>query len=92
MGKPYIEAIPKYASWRGKEKLEIIHSNVCGPIKNESNGGNMYFITFTYDFSRKTCIYFLHEKAGAFEVFKQFKALVEKDSGHHIKCLRADKG
>ena len=28
----------------------------------------------------------------AFEVFKQFKVMVEKQSGHYIKILRTDRG
>lgn len=59
MVKQQREAMPKYASWRAKEKLELIHSDVCGPIKPTSNGVNRYFIIFTYDFSRKSWVYFL---------------------------------
>ena len=31
-------------------------------------------------------------KANAFGVFQQFKDLVEKQSGHHIKILKNDRG
>lgn len=77
-GKQHREAIPNHDKWRAKENLELLYSDVCWPIKITLNGGSRYFITFMYDFSRKTWIYFLHEKAGAFDVFKQFKALVKK--------------
>jgi len=73
-------------------KFELIHSDVCGPINPQFNGGNRYFITFTYDFSRKTWVYFLHDKANVFDVFKKFKALVEGEFGCRIQCLRTDKG
>ena len=33
---------------------------------------------------------FLREKSKVFEKFKFFKALVENESGHNIKCLRYD--
>ena len=36
--------------------------------------------------------YFLKHKSEAFEVFKQFKVMVEKQSGHYIKILRTDRG
>lgn len=71
-------------------KLELLHLDVCGPIKPEYNGGNRYFITFTYDFSINILIYFMHEKVGAFEIFKRLKALMAKESGHNIQCLRID--
>ncbi|PNX70081.1 copia-type polyprotein, partial [Trifolium pratense] len=73
-------------------KLELIHSDICGPINPSSNGGCRYFITFTDDFSRKTWTYPLKDKSSAFEVFRKFKALVEKESNHQIKCLRTDRG
>ncbi|KAJ9559520.1 hypothetical protein OSB04_004680 [Centaurea solstitialis] len=44
------------------------------------------------DFSRKCWSYFLIEKSQAFETFKKFKVLVEKEAGVEIKCLRTDRG
>ena len=32
--------------------LEIIHTDVCGPMSVEARGGYCYFVTFTYDLSR----------------------------------------
>lgn len=37
-------------------------------------------------------VYFLKYKSEAFEYFKKFKVLVEKQSGRYIKTLRADRG
>jgi transposase InsO family protein len=91
-GKQHRETIPKQANWRASQKLELIHSNVCGPINPQSNGGNRYFITFTDDFSRKTWVYFLQDKSSVFEVFKRFKMLVENESGCLIQCLGTDRG
>ncbi|MCH80483.1 hypothetical protein A2U01_0001252 [Trifolium medium] len=62
-GKQHREIIPKQTNWRASQKLELIHSDICGPINPKSNGGNMYFITFTDDFSRKTWTYFMQEKS-----------------------------
>ncbi|CAJ2659262.1 unnamed protein product [Trifolium pratense] len=91
-GKQHREVIPKQAVWRANERLELVHSDICGPINPTSNGGNRYFITFTDDFSRKTWIYFLKEKSSALDTFKTFKVLVEKESGCAIQCLRTDRG
>jgi len=91
-GKQHREAIPKKAQWRASEKLELIHSNLCGPIKPSSNSGSRYFMTFTDDFSRKTLIYILKDKSRAFETFKVFKMLVEKEYKCLIKCLRSYRG
>ena len=44
------------------------------------------------DFTRMVWVTFLREKSKSFDKFKVFKALVENESGHKIKCLRSDNG
>ena len=92
VSKQHRETFPKGKAWRAKKVLELVHSDLCGPINPTSNGGKRYFITFVDDFSRKTWVYFLQQKSEAFEVFKRFKVLVEKESGSFIKSLRTDRG
>lgn len=76
LGKQYREANPKKSQWRASEKLELIHFDICGPIKPSSNAGSRYFLTFADNFSRKTWTYILKEKSQAFELFNVFKSLV----------------
>ena len=61
-----------FLSSESKEKgiLEIIHSDVCGPMSSSSLSGYVYYVYFIDDFSRKTSIYFLKNKD---EVFSKFK-------------------
>jgi transposase InsO family protein len=92
IGKQHRDSIPKIANWRATEKLQLVHSDICGPINPTSNGGSRYFITFTDDFSRKTWTYVLTEKANALAIFKKFKASAEKETNCQIKCLRTDRG
>ncbi|CAL9121054.1 unnamed protein product, partial [Musa textilis] len=49
-------------------------------------------LTFTDDHSGKTWVYILKEKKEVFNKFKEFKELVERQSGCRIKCLRTDRG
>jgi poly(A) polymerase Pap1 len=70
--------------------LEIIHTDVCGPMRITSHGGARYFFTFIDYFSRKNHVYFLKAKGKAFEKFKQYKALVENKISHKIKVLQLD--
>ena len=49
-------------STRKPNVLDLIYSNVCGPIDVESLGGNKYFVTFFDDTSRKVWVYFLKTK------------------------------
>ena len=44
---------------RATDLLEIIHTDVCGPMNIEARGGYRYFLTFTDDLSRYEYIYFI---------------------------------
>ncbi|CAL9007503.1 unnamed protein product [Prunus brigantina] len=93
VGKQHRETFPKESSWRAtRVLLQLVHSDICGPINPISNSSKRYFITFTDDFSRKTWTYFLAEKSEALVTFKKFKASVEKETGVFIKAFRTDRG
>lgn len=47
---------------KSKSILELIHSDLCGPMPTLSLGGYSYYITFINDYSRKTWIFFLKVK------------------------------
>ena len=62
---------------RLKHILELVHSDMFGPMKVPSLGKCVYHVSFIDDFSRNTQIYFLKKKFDVFDMFKEFKALVE---------------
>ena len=39
--------------------LELVHTDVCGPINSRGRGGYKYFITFTNDHSRYGYVYLM---------------------------------
>ena len=92
MGKKHRNDFPFGKPWRETTPLELIHSDLCGPMQTPSLGKSHYFITFIDDFSIKIWVYFLKYKSEAFEIFKKFKALVEKQGGHYIKVLSTIRG
>jgi hypothetical protein len=57
--------------------LELVNSDVFGPVSVPSLGGSPYYVSFIDDYSRKTWIYFLRKKSEVFKKFKEFKSLVE---------------
>ncbi|KAL0393227.1 UNVERIFIED_CONTAM: putative mitochondrial protein [Sesamum radiatum] len=79
-GKQHKKPFPSGTSWRAKAVLELIHTDVCGPMRTPSHEQNRYFILFIDDYSRMTWVYFMREKSEVFKVFKKFKNLVEKQS------------
>jgi hypothetical protein len=42
--------------------LELVHSDMFGPVTMSSLGGSLHYFSFIDDFSRKTWIYFLRKK------------------------------
>jgi hypothetical protein len=64
--------------YRTKDLLELVHTNVCGPISTSAREGFEYFITFTDDYSRYGYVYLMRRKSEAFEKFKEFWAEAEK--------------
>ena len=68
-----------FLSTKSKAKgiLDIVHSDVCGPMYSSSLSGYVYNISLIDDFSGNTWIYFLKEKSEVFSKFKEFKALVD---------------
>ena len=62
---------------RAKDLMEIIHTDVCGPMNIEARGGYRYFLTFIDDLSRYGYIYLMKHKSEIFEKFKEFQSEVE---------------
>ena len=77
---------------RSKGILDMIHSDICGPMSSPSLSGCLYYVLFIDDYSRKSWIYFLKVKSETFDKFKEFKALIENQIVRHIPILRSDNG
>ena len=76
---------------RAQDLLELIHSDVYGPMLIQVRDGYEYFITFTDDYSRFGYVYLMKQKSESFEKFKEFKAEVENQLGKCIKTIRSDR-
>ena len=72
--------------------LELVHTDTCGPFNKRTLRGEEYLILFIDDLSRFVWLGLMKHRDEAFEKFKSFKAMAEKQSGHKIKCLRSDRG
>ena len=81
-----------YIMSKASDVLHVVYSDVCGPFDVPSLGGNRYFVSFVDDLSRKLWLYLIKAKSEVFNIFKGFKALLEKQSEKCIKILRTDGG
>ena len=59
LGKHAREKFISRVSYRAKAALELVHTNLCGPMQTPSLTGNVYFMSFIDDYSRKTWVYLL---------------------------------
>ena len=82
----------KRKTYTSKEVLELVHTNLCGPIEVQSYKGDNYIMLFIDDYSRMMTIMFLKKKYDAFQMFKWYLARVEKKIGKSLKCLRSNRG
>ncbi|KAF7835240.1 Retrovirus-related Pol polyprotein from transposon TNT 1-94 [Senna tora] len=77
---------------RSENILDIIHTDISGPITPTTLGDYKYFITFIDDYSRFGWVDLLREKSDSLNAFQTFKAVVELKSGKSIKAIRSDRG
>ncbi|KAJ1523172.1 hypothetical protein ONE63_001063 [Megalurothrips usitatus] len=77
---------------RSDDLLDLVHSDIMGPLKIASFGGTRYVLVFVDDHSRKIFAYVLKHKSETFETFKKFKAMVETQAGRKLKVFRTDNG
>lgn len=77
LGKHLRIKFPRGEAWRAYHPLQLVHSEIYGPMQAQSLGKIYYFLTFINDFSRFCWIYFLKSKDEAFSYFQDFKSHVE---------------
>ena len=90
--KHHREIFDKRASWHASVSLELVHSDLCGPLPSASFSGFKYFLNFIDGYSRRTWFYFLKLKSEIYNMFLAYKALVEKQSSNQIPKLRSKNG
>jgi len=92
MGKTHRTAMPSSRTHYTTKVLEMVHSDVCGPMTNASIGGAKFFVTFIDDFSRYIVVVPLKSKAEVLQCFIKYRAWAENLTGEKIKTLRSDNG
>ena len=92
LGKQHRNLFPKTSDNLTKQPLDIIHSDVCGPMNVDSIKGSKCFVTFIDDFSRYTTAYTMKNKNEVFAKLKEYIAYVENQTNFKIKALHSDNG
>ena len=72
MRKMQRKPFPALRGIRSMRRLQLVHSEVCGPMPMESIGRSRYFVTFVDDYSRCCAVLFLKRGAEVPHKFKLF--------------------
>jgi hypothetical protein len=79
-GKQTRLPFPRKSAWRATERLQLIHTDVGGPMRTPSLNGSKYYIVFIDDYTRMCWIYFMKFKSEVAHIFWKFKAWIEAQS------------
>jgi len=91
-GKAAMTPMPCAGGGRVSKRLQLVHSDLGGPMSEPSRGGGLYFGTLTDDFSRSTDVVFLQKKSDLLSEYRKWLTKAQLHTGTKIKILRSDNG
>ncbi|GJR47728.1 retrovirus-related pol polyprotein from transposon TNT 1-94 [Tanacetum coccineum] len=75
-----------------KRRLQLLHMDLCGPMRVESINGKKYVLVIIDDYSRYTWTHFLRSKDETPEVLIDFLTLIQRGLHAQVRTVRTDKG
>lgn len=82
----------KKSKRKSKQPLDLIHTDVCGPMRTVTPGGCRYFLILIDDFTRFTVVYFLKKKSEVPQRVQEYVQFVKTEFGRTPKIIRSDHG
>ena len=79
IGKQRRTPFPSRTSYRTDEPLELVHGNICGPIKPATLGGKTLFLLLVDDKSRFMWLILLQAKSEAAKAVKRIQVRAEAE-------------
>ncbi|XP_070054604.1 uncharacterized protein [Nicotiana tomentosiformis] len=70
--------------------LDLLHMDLCGPMRVPSIGGKKYIFVIVDDYSRFTWTLFLKTKDETFPVFVAFVKKIQMKVSHNVACIISD--
>jgi hypothetical protein len=92
LAKHHRGVFPKQSKYRADKALELVHGDLCGPIKPVTPGGRRYFLLLVDDATRYMWVVLLTAKLEASSAIKCIQAAAEKEWGRKLRVLRTDNG
>ncbi|KAK2987383.1 hypothetical protein RJ640_019256 [Escallonia rubra] len=84
--KPFGKAV------RVTQPLELVHSDICGPMSVKARHGASYFLTLIDDYMRYGYAYLISHCYEALDSFRRFVAEIENQKEKSLKTLCTDRG
>ena len=75
---------------RSTDPLQLVHTDLAGPIDPVSSEGFKYAIAFTDDYSGASFVYFRQNKSDTVRAMEKF--LADSAPFGDVKCIRSDNG
>lgn len=75
---------------RAKAPLQLVHTDLAGPVATESLDGYKYVQSFIDDYSNAMFVYFLKKKSDSVQATEKFLADVSPYG--KVRCIRSDNG
>lgn len=76
---------------RVNNKLELVHSDLYGPMNIQDRGGFEFFVNFIDYCSKYGYICLLHYTSACIDKFKEFNTETDKQRGEHINTLQLER-
>lgn len=89
-GKMTRKRFAKTRPAQSKAILDLVHSDLCGPIQTQTPSGKKYILTLIDDFSRYTFIYLLREKSEVKEKIMEFVQLMKTSLNRKSSILTVE--
>nr|GFD11182.1 hypothetical protein [Tanacetum cinerariifolium] len=75
-----------------KGRLNLLHMDLCSPMRVASINGKKYILVIVDDYSRYTWTLFLHPKDETPEVLKEFFTIIQRNLQAPVITVCTDKG
>ncbi|GJS64963.1 retrovirus-related pol polyprotein from transposon TNT 1-94, partial [Tanacetum coccineum] len=75
-----------------KGRLNLLHMDLCGPMRIESINEKKYILIIIDDYTRYTWTYFLRTKDETLEVIKDFLKMIQRNLQAQVISVRTDRG
>ncbi|GJS92996.1 retrovirus-related pol polyprotein from transposon TNT 1-94 [Tanacetum coccineum] len=92
LGKAKRKSFHKKTTPSSKRRLQLLHMDLCGPMRVKSINGKKYVLVIVDDYSRYTWTHFLRSKDETPEVLIDFLRLFQRGLHAQVRAVQNDKG